>query len=153
MKTFNTTLQEVMYFVLDEWAMMLADPDEAAEVSFDPESIYYVVIATYHGVFDGTLSIIAQNGFIELLTDNLLGIDPGEGLSQEDKLDALKELANVVSGNFLVEAFGKETVFELPSFESFCVEPQDIHKFLNDDFVYCVGDEQVVALDFNIRSD
>lgn len=110
-------IRKVTAFVLSEWAMMLVEPGGNPEELFDTSAPFFRVSAYYKGVFDGDLTIICQAPFLDLLARNVLGMDSEETVGIDEQWDALRELANIVSGNYLVEAYGTETVFDLPSFE------------------------------------
>lgn len=149
MKAFRSTLEQVGRHVLEEWAMMLVDIDLPGPAGFDPGAPFYLVRANYRGVFDGTLSVLCQAGFLNTLGLNLCGVD--EPISPGERLDSLKELTNVISGNFLVEAFGEETVFDLPAFELLTVGQEGAAEILGREPVWCLGDGEPVAIDFTIR--
>ena len=110
-------IRKVTAYVLSEWAMMLVEPGENPREIFDINAPFFRVSAYYKGVFDGDLTIICQSPFLELLARNVLGIDSDQEVGIDEQWDALRELANIISGNYLVEAYGTETVFDLPSFE------------------------------------
>lgn len=110
-------IKRVTSFVLEEWAMMLVEPAGDAEGVFNQQAPFFRVSAYYQGVFDGDLTIICQGPFLDVLARNVLGVEDDAAISDEERWDAVKELANIISGNFLVEAYGEETVFDLPSFD------------------------------------
>lgn len=106
-------LQIVGIKVLEDWAMMLVEESTAAQNPFNSELPIYVSSMHFEGVIDGKISILAQKPFLQILARNLLGIDSEETPSEQESEDAFKEMANVVLGNFLTEAYGPDTPFVL----------------------------------------
>ena len=153
MKVFSEALQKVGVFVLQEWGMMMVDPVENPPPPFHPQETFYVVTAKYTGVFDGALTCICQDEFLERLAQNVLGYLQLDAITEEDKLDSLREFANIVSGNFLVEAFGPETVFELPRIEASYGDYESVKRFFTNQAIYCLGDGAPVALHFEIHAE
>ena len=153
MDIYRENLERVRNYVLEEMAMMMLEPLEFSNETFDPSDDFYVVRATYTGVFNGTLTVICQTPFADLLPKNLLGLMPFDPIEDSDRLDALKELTNVISGNFLVDAFGEETVFELPRFDVYKTNYEDGMNTLNDKFIYCLGDETPLGISFEISAE
>jgi hypothetical protein len=152
-------IQTVTAYVLTEWAMMLIEPAAAAPRQvFAAEAPFHRVSAIYRGVFDGKLSVICQEGFLEMLAQNVLGLDADEAVDPRDREDALREFANIISGNFLVEAYGRETVFDLPSFECehgdyATVQPffeSRDSKYLRDASAFYLADGQPLYICFDI---
>ncbi len=117
MNEFVHPVKKVVAHVLEEWAMMMVDPASDPLNAFQPDAPLLQAIAKYEGVFHGTLTIICQSSFLDNLAHNVLGIESLDPISEEERWDALREFANIVSGNFLVEAYGDDTVFDLPSFQ------------------------------------
>jgi CheY-specific phosphatase CheX len=68
---------------------------------------------SYHGAIDGTLRLRCTTDFTVLLAANLLGIDPQDDDAQTEALDAVKELMNVLCGQFVTAVHGEEHVFNL----------------------------------------
>ena len=150
MKIYHENLERVRDYVLEEMAMMMLEPFHEIGDPFETDSDYYVVRARYKGVFKGALTVICQLPFADLLPKNLLGILGDESVSDSDRLDALKELTNVISGNFLLDAFGEETVFDLPEFDVMKLPAGEGHALLNDQYIYCTGDCAPFGICFEI---
>ena len=153
MKLYRKNLQKIRDYVLEEMAMMMIEPVEGGDTPFLENEDFYLVRANYTGVFNGTLTVICQTPFADLLPKNLLGLMPDETVEDADRLDAIKELTNVISGNFLSDAFGEETVFDLPEFETGKVDYNTGMSALNDEFIYCLGDGEPLGLSFEIKAD
>lgn len=161
MSNFEHPIKKVTAYVLEEWAMMMLEEPESYSELFNCEEIFFRAIANYSGVFEGTLTIICQTGFIESLTSNVLGMDFDEDSSREEQLDCLKEFANIISGNYLTEAYGDDTVFDLPSFNIAQVEYKEVDNYLGSelqsfvDRIACLylADDHPVFVCFNIAAD
>jgi chemotaxis protein CheY-P-specific phosphatase CheC len=112
----NPPLSRVAHHVLEDWAMMLVDPMEPNSLTsiFEDESLFRSSVF-FKGPKSGTISIIAPKAFLAQLRENLLGGEEDEGGSCFLEEDGLKEMANVLAGNYLTEAFGDELVFDLMS--------------------------------------
>ncbi len=67
----------------------------------------------YHGPIDGTLRLLCSTDFTVLLAANLLGIDPQDDDAETEARDAVKELMNVLCGQFVTAVHGEEHVFNL----------------------------------------
>lgn len=105
-------LQNTGARVLEDWAMMLVDPAEGTQI-FESSDPFYFGTVEFAGPKKGTVCIVVQDSFMDALSRNLLGLDPSVEVTDADKQDALKEMANVLTGNFLTEAFGKTDVFDV----------------------------------------
>ena len=151
MKSFNAALLKTGESVLNDWAMMFVESCEKSDEIFPVDSDLYAARATYSGVFDGTLTVFCQKDFLEVLCRNVLGMEADEVVGEQERLDSLRELANVVSGNFLVNAFGDETVFDLPHFEVFHGAAKTFSKPPSEFCVLCKGDGSPVGFSFEIR--
>ena len=69
----------------------------------------------FSGPAEGMISVSVSEDILLSLTCNMLGLDQDDpsALEKEQQHDAFMELLNVISGNFLPEAFGTEAVFDL----------------------------------------
>lgn len=107
----NESMREVAIRILEEWGMMLVEPDGDAADGFDPTAPCYIASLTFDGVVSGEYAVICQERFARALSNNLLAEDD---CHQTDNLeDAVKELVNVLSGNLLTTTYGTETAFAL----------------------------------------
>ena len=73
--------------------------------------------AYFSGQAEGMISISVSEDILLNLTCNMLGLDQEDSLNLKrgEKHDAFIELLNVISGNFLPEAFGAKSVFDIGS--------------------------------------
>ena len=153
MKLYKENLENVRNYVLEEMAMMMLDPVDEGQNPFTPGEEYYVSQAHYTGVFNGTLTLLCQESFANLLPASLVGSFDGELPSEAERIDALRELTNVISGNLLVDAFGEETVFELPHLSVNRKRDSEVTCFLDEGTVLCLADGAPFALHFAIHPD
>jgi CheY-specific phosphatase CheX len=75
-------------------------PDIAATMSFSGHS-------------SGSLTLQMVSRILDMLAENMLGEPPGGEDADEKRQDALKEVLNMICGNFLTEWAGEDPVFEL----------------------------------------
>ena len=61
----------------------------------------------------GGVFVSLNRGLAEGLTANLLGLTPGEAVSESEMDETVCELANVVSGNLLPALYGTDHEFHL----------------------------------------
>ncbi len=138
--------------ILEDWAMMLAEPAlENSTKVFNPEMPCYVAYLKFKGVVNGQYSVICQEGFARILAANLIGED--ENNSDSERMDALREMANVIGGNLLTTKWGEDTAFDLssPNVELMSLEKADEY-FHNQAFCY-LAEEQPVAVTFTLTKD
>ncbi len=109
----NVVLDQVCHLVLEDWAMMMVDDTELSIAQFDAEQPFFIASVNYSGVFEGALTILAQRPFMLTLAQNVLGADASDAICNEQLRDAFSEMANVVSGNYLTAAYGKDVEFDL----------------------------------------
>jgi len=67
----------------------------------------------FSGPCSGDLGLMIEQPLAELIGTNMLGFAPGEHLIQDMIDDAVKELLNVVCGQFITSMFGSKPVFSL----------------------------------------
>ena len=87
---------------LDEKAKPLVENWDAEGVSLN-----------FTGKASGELRMWVGSGFARLAAANMLGIDAPSEEARQKGLDALKELINMVVGNYITAAFGDSPVFDL----------------------------------------
>lgn len=145
-------LKKVSLKVLEDWAMMLVDETSIAEVGFDLSQPLYMAWIDMHGTISGALSIVAQKDFMDCLAANLLGLDEDYHPATEEGEDALKEMSNVLAGNFFTEAYGDATAFDLINPQVGEIKQDDLDKVLKRRVVHCFSaDGHPVAVTFSIR--
>ena len=104
-------LAEVTADTLEKLAFLFATPMDAP-ASMDEASLTTVRVE-FAGAFAGGMELAVSGPVLEELAANMLGADDGEPIALEARLDALKELVNVVCGNLLPILGGGEAVFNI----------------------------------------
>jgi CheY-specific phosphatase CheX len=107
------TARKVMMRILEDTAFIFTDtlspPDVPELTSWKPEG----VALRFEGQARGELRMWVDPGFALLAAANMQGIEPDTEGAQEKGIDALKELLNIMVGNFITEMFGTRPVFDL----------------------------------------
>lgn len=144
----ETVLEGVSLLALEDWGMCMVEPREAdVDLCKAAEGGHYLATMTFKGLLSGSLFVLCQRPFMENLCRNLLGLDFDEEVSVADAMDALRELTNVLSGNFLTQAYGEDTVFELIYPTAREADDADIDRILSLPLVKCFeADDQFVAV-------
>lgn len=138
--------------VLEDWAMMLPDQVGADDCPFDLEKPIYMAWVDVKGLIEGALSIVTQRNFINALSHNLLGADADEETSPSDGEDALREMVNVLAGNYFTEAYGDGVVFDLVNPNVNEIPPSELARIAARKVkYYFVADDCPVAVTFSVR--
>lgn len=136
-------------YVLEEWGMMMVDTSPGLEEDFDWSERFYCATARFHGSSDGTLTVACQRRFLDGLVRSVTGAAGENEVGEADELDALRELANVVCGNFLVAAYGEGATFDLPNIKVEAHNGDELRHYVGgSQEVFCcrADDEPVVFL-------
>ncbi len=115
------TLCRVAEDVLEKLAFMMSFP-EAEELSDSDEPLAAASIS-FSGALKGILIVAVSAQMLPKLTGNMLGLDDDEGTTPEQQQDALKELINVICGNFLPD-IGKQHAFRIEPPQIVAGDPQ-----------------------------
>jgi CheY-specific phosphatase CheX len=107
------TVRAVIARVLEDAAFIFSDELETAANPADAPWTAEGVSLKFSGERTGCFRLWADDGFANLLAENMLGLDVADEQAQEKKIDALKEMVNIIVGNSLTELFGTAAVFEL----------------------------------------
>ena len=104
------TLTTVLSEVLANLAFMFTDDGE-----FEPPvgERWLETVISYEGSVSGSLRLACTETFAEKLAANLLGMESGEVISEQESNDAVKEFMNIICGQYVTAAFGTEDVFSL----------------------------------------
>lgn len=107
------TLSQVSSRILEDAAFVftdLLDPQQRPDVdSWSAEG----ASLEFSGEKKGVLHMWASEGFARYAAANMLGIDEDAEDAGQKGMDALKELLNMVVGNFLTDLYGEEPIFDL----------------------------------------
>jgi len=108
-------ITQISIDTLEKLAFMFAFPEDGGDESIQPVDANGHVHASvaFSGPFDGTLAIEMTLPELSELTVNMLGLDTEDGVTAEQRYDALKETLNVICGNMLPAIAGKQAVFNI----------------------------------------
>lgn len=104
--TLTTTFSEV----LANLAFMFVSQETA---DAGPGDLCLEASIVYRGALSGRLRLRCSQEFSRALTANLLGMDPENPEAAAKSDDALKELMNVLCGQYVTAAYGSDGVFNL----------------------------------------
>ncbi len=109
-KTATPKLRKTFSNVLSDMAFMfISDPDETS-----PAPNYTLETRiSYRGPHTGTIHLRCDGRFAAALAGNLLGLDAMDNEADQQRLDALKELMNVVCGNLVTALYGTDGLYDL----------------------------------------
>ena len=145
-------LKKVGLRILEDWAMMIVDEVSETECGFNPDEKLYMAWINIHGHISGALSIITQTKFIQSLASNLLGVEPSDAPSRDECEDALREMGNVLAGNYFTEAYGEDVVFDLINPNVTEVPFEELAKVASRRVKYYFqADDAPVVITFSIR--
>ncbi len=141
-------LEKTTLLALEEWGLMLCDrSEEVAEHYFADVSGLLLASMRFQGILKGQIYVLVQEAFSEALCRNLLAKESEEAVSHDEKEDVLRELCNVILGNYLTEAYGDDTVFELTLPMVRAISGSDLERFFNNDLQLAViADDQPLAV-------
>jgi hypothetical protein len=108
-----TVVRAVIARVLEDASFIFTDGIDPGEMPALTMADTLGVSLSFSGEKSGTFRVWADPGFAGLLATNMLGIDPAEAAAPEKRMDALKEMVNIIVGNALTELFGDTAVFNL----------------------------------------
>ena len=143
-------IKKVSIAVLEDWAFMNVDPLEGSGDIFNKKSSYYIANVRFKGIINGSYSVICQEEFIDNLVDNILAND-AQG-SEAEKLDALRELANVLSGNLITESYGSDVTFDLRYPLVSLGDSRAAEELISERTFWVLADDQPVAITFSLES-
>lgn len=151
MANFIDVFKHVSTKILEEWGMMIVDETVDAKKMFEPSENYYVSMVNFkgRGTMNGNYTVLCQSKFVDCLAHNLLGTD--EEVTEEQKLDALKEMSNVLTGNLITEFYGADTTFDLMPPEAYTM-PSELAGAVVDSkrtVAFC-ADDTPVAISFSL---
>jgi len=104
-QTISRILGEAAFIFTDA----LADGAKPSDATWDADG----VSLQFFGSPGGELRMWVSKGFACYAAANMLGIDGDSDDARRKGTDALKELLNMIVGNFITAAYGDTPVFEL----------------------------------------
>ena len=112
-------LNEILYSVAEQifesLAFLLLAPEEDAPIPDGARGVTASIM--FDGAFKGTLFLCVSEEMLPAIATNMLGLMDDETLPAPQQRDALKELLNVVCGNFLPQVAGADAVFNVHAAE------------------------------------
>jgi chemotaxis protein CheY-P-specific phosphatase CheC len=102
----NTTTAEVIGRIIGEAAFMFIDPIDAKDRPVSEEWKVQGVRLSFNGDVSGEFRFWAPVSLSREIAVNMLGVDQSEPLPDEKLQDALKEIVNIIVGNFLTDMYG-----------------------------------------------
>lgn len=104
-------LSTVLIQVLEQTAFLFADRiDDLDDVAL--HTIDFISVSLdYSGARSGGAVLILPVSLCDEICTNMLGTSDTTSLSEDSRIDAAKELANIVVGQMLTEVFGTAEVF------------------------------------------
>ncbi len=109
-QTRNMLLESVID-VLERFTLVFADPQE--NTPLQKSSVYMHSTMTFSGPDQGVLAVSAPLPLCREMAANVLGIIDTEEVSTEQAGDALKELVNVVCGDFVTRLYGENALVDI----------------------------------------
>ena len=144
-KELRKILDATLCEVLEKQAFVFAE-----EVAVDdiPEQAGVMLHAwiSFSGPFSGTLRFYAPESMCCEIAANFLGVEPDEPGITEKAPDAMKEMLNVICGNFLTAAAGDGPVFDLTVPQANPVTQEEWKRVLSDPAVMSYLAEDHVVL-------
>jgi hypothetical protein len=150
MEQFDAHLEKVALFVIEDWAMMLSEIVPAP--MFEASRSFYIAEMNFKGEQGevGTIALLAQLPFMDALARNLLGLDSDDEVDEAQAMDGLREMANVVTGHFVTEAYGVDEAFELLSPGVKPADDDDVSSFLDGHPLTVTGDDEPVSFTYKL---
>jgi CheY-specific phosphatase CheX len=134
---YDIVLSEVFCDVLLKYGFMFGEPLPKDEISIN-DPVYLHTSVAFNGYRSGIQGISASADLTTQLASNVLGIDQSDVNSLEDSQDALKELNNIVCGQFLTSAFGENPLFDL--------SPPSVKQIDSKEWKKLIDNENTIAL-------
>jgi CheY-specific phosphatase CheX len=111
-QTIRTALLETSVHIIEQAAYIFADPAQhVADIAAPRE--YNGWSVSYKGDPSGKLCFWAADNFQRQAAANMLGLSDEQELSDAQCDDAMRELLNMIAGNFLTRLYGLAPVFSL----------------------------------------
>ncbi len=112
-KQANAVLYQVAAETLEQLAYFFVEKPEDDDI-FEPTDEMVTAVASFNGPFSGCVGISLALNLLPEVASNMLGIEDGE-ISEQEQVDAFKEVANILCGNLLPKIAGPEKVFDIDS--------------------------------------
>jgi CheY-specific phosphatase CheX len=97
--------------VLERFSFMFSDPEELGADQWKGEYLHSTI--TFDGPSQGALTITAPEPLCRDIAGNTLGEMDTDDISAETCEDALKEMLNIICGEFVAELYGTKVLVNL----------------------------------------
>jgi CheY-specific phosphatase CheX len=124
------TLSGVICRILEDGAFIFAEEPDEQPSAQDLQQAKGVALS-FTGPRTGAVRMWVPDAFASYAAANMLGLEPDEDDAAQKGRDALRELLNMIVGNYLTEQFGVDQVFDLSLPED--VPPDLLHEDLGSD--------------------
>ena len=144
----QNVIDEVFCKVLEKQAFLFPDKTPAAELPPQSGNMLCANIAFSGDAGKGKISFYAPETMCQEIAANFLGIEPDSDEAISKAPDALKEMLNMVCGNFLTDFAGAEAVFDLKVPDAAPISKEDWSAVLArpDALCYCADDYAIVCI-------
>ena len=140
-------LSDVAMEVLEQTAFMFSDAADLNEGINLDKFEFIEVSLEFAGDQSGEVVMIAPTGFCRELAGNMLGEDIDEGECYEKNMDALKEILNIISGEYLIRVYGDKAIFDLSAPVARGNDPEELNTTVGKkEFACCLTDDYPVLL-------
>jgi len=146
-----TLIKDTVVRVLEGGAFLFVD-EIALEATPSPGSNWEQlgVSIDYEGPHLGEIRFWVPKSLANSVAVNMLGLSEDTVVSEQQELDAIKEMLNMIAGNFLTDAFGVEDVYHLGI--PFSLLPQDIEVSTNSpDHLWVSAEDHPVLVSIHSR--
>ena len=106
------SMNDALSRVFDTSTFLCAYPiEDSAEVPERAETVGASI--QWFGPQNGKLILLVDRNLLNELASNMLGATDEAEFTAEQSVDALKEVLNMICGNFLTSCYGEQSVFDL----------------------------------------
>ena len=109
----NAVLFQVAAQTLEQLTFFFVEKPEDDDF-LEPTDEMVTAVARFNGPFSGCMGISLALNLLPEVASNMLGTDEG-GISDQEQIDAFKEMTNILCGNLLPKIAGPEKVFDIDS--------------------------------------
>jgi len=145
---YQTIIDGIFCKVLEKQAFLFPDKTPAAELPPQSGDMLCADI-TFHGDSgSGKISFYAPEAMCREIAANTLGTESDSEEAIANAPDSLKEMLNMVCGNFLTDFAGEEAVFDLTVPSVGPISKEDWSAVLSnpDALCYCADDYAIVCV-------
>ncbi len=133
----SSTFAETM----EKMAFIFSDPLDKSEVAVE-EQKYLSAVISFSGKYRGIIEIAAPQQTCNIIAANMLGLEPEEQESEQKAVDAFKETLNILCGQYLTNAFGRDEVFLLSTPQGEICSFEKVNNMVQSEDVICFSVEE-----------